>query len=184
MKAYLVTEGESDAQLLRVLLAKEVRQGLRILPGGGRSAAISLARSLNSARQAPVALVVDADTTNEGRVSEDRDSIGYLLRMHSSGAPIEVFLAVPEVEVLLFSDLALLTRVLGREITHDDWITGRFEPKKTLGRILGTNGRTGAVSRIAKNLSRADVAQLADHPLIRDIRHFLAEAMQPEMVQA
>lgn len=184
MNAYLVTEGESDAKLLHVLLADEVRQGLRVVLGGGRSGAISLARSLNSARQVPVALVVDADTTNEGRVREERMTIGDLLRMGSSGAPIDVFLAVPELEVLLFSDRLLLTRILGREVPHDDWIAGRFEPKKALGRILAADMGPGVMSRVAANLSETEAAQLADHPLIREIRAFFAEAMQLEAVQA
>ncbi len=183
MNAYVVTEGESDAKFLSVLLADEVREGLRVVQGGGRSGAISFARSLNSARQVPVALVLDADTTNEGRLREERVTVSDLLHMGASGAPIRAFLAVPELEVLFFSDRQLLARILGREIPHDDWIAGRFEPKRALGRMLADEMGPGVMSRIVANLTEADVEQLADHPLIRDIRGFLAEALQPEMVQ-
>ncbi len=61
MTAYLVCEGDRDAQLLKRVLPEEILNNVEIISAGGLSAVKSLARSLIVRRQAPVAIVMDAD---------------------------------------------------------------------------------------------------------------------------
>ena len=104
MNAYIVTEGQFDVALLSRLLAHEVRSGVRVVSASGKSGAQSLARSLVAARRLPVALVLDADTTDKALVREQRLVARELLTMASPGIPTEVFMAVPSIEILFFTD--------------------------------------------------------------------------------
>jgi len=173
MNVYIVTEGQFDATLLSRLLAEEVQVGVTIVAASGKSGAQSLARSLVAARRRPVALVLDADTTDEAFVHRQRLVARELLAMASPGIPTEVFMAVPSMEVLFFADPALLGRLTGG-LAGDQSARGRYQPKQVLQEFL----RMGLApvldpSDLVRGLTDADATRMSEYPPVSDIKHFL-----------
>lgn len=94
-KAYVITEGPFDAEILKQLLSAKVLRDTEFVVAHGRYGAQSVARTLLATRHIPVALVVDADTTDEARIAEQKDFLEELLRQASSGTRFQVFLIKP-----------------------------------------------------------------------------------------
>ncbi len=180
MNGYIVTEGEADAQVLRNLLADELQTGVYIVSASVKSSAQSLARSLVAARHRPVALVLDADTTDDALVLEQRLVAREFLSMASAGVPTEVFMAVPVMEILFFSNRELLERLLGRELTDEQWTAGQFQPTRVLESFSPKRATIPATAGLLANLTPTDTAQLRGHPLIREILGFVRETMCAE----
>ena len=146
MKAQVVTEGESDRILLTNLLRNTAREDdFEVRPAGGRSAAISLAKSLLRRDAPAVALVVDADTVDDQRIREEyallQDSMAEAVA--ANRRPYTVVLVVPEIERLLFEDRATAESLVGGQITDADWVRAKFEPKKVLAARLPRVSRDG-----------------------------------------
>ena len=183
MSVYVVAEGPCDAELLAKLLPDSRRAGARFMDGKGKSSARSLARSLVAARHEPVALVLDADTTEEHLVREQRLITREFLRMASAGVPTEVLLAVPSIEIVFFADRALLNRIVGVEISHEEWISGQFQPKKTIGKLLSRAPLPLDYRQFLSCLTEAAAEPLAQHPLIREIQEFIEHATRSRVAE-
>lgn len=185
MNGYIVTEGGFGVTVLSRLLAAEVQLGLRIVPASGKSAAQSLARSLVAARRRPVALVLDADTTDEASVRRQRLVARELLAMASPGVPTQVFMAVPTIEALFFADRQLLERLVGDHIPDNQWAAGRFQPRETLQEMLRTRRTVvRSVSDLLSRLTDAEAERMGKHPLVRRIRQFIKEPTLPQAAEA
>ncbi|MBF0550411.1 MAG: hypothetical protein HQK60_07740, partial [Deltaproteobacteria bacterium] len=72
MNSYIIVEGPTDVELLRRLLPEDIINGVHVVSANGRSAAVSLCRSLLFRRHAPAVLVVDANTTHEALIDEQK----------------------------------------------------------------------------------------------------------------
>jgi hypothetical protein len=174
--AYIVTEGQFDGALLTRLLAEEVRSGVHITSGSGKSGAQSLARSLVAARRRPVALVLDADTTEEALIREERLVARELLAMASPGIPTEVIMAVPSMEVLFFKDRNLLGRLTADNLPDEQWVQARFQPRRVLEQFLRTaRASVHGLPDLLRGLEDADVALMREHPPVSEILGFLRE---------
>lgn len=178
MKRIIVTEGECD----KLLLTKALRV-IRGIPtfeadvGSGRSSAISMAQSYLAVTDARVGLVVDADTTSEEEIMEKDAFLRGLLSYVSAPERFDVFQAVPSVEVCLFQIPKVKTeRLLGRKIPEEQWIRGRFEPKKVLLELTG--GGTGRTNPLRILLRRALPPELTETPLVADIASFLRQPVR------
>src|SRR3954453_16223673 len=90
MIAYVVTEGQSDIDLLKALLPADLCQGVWFTGAGGSSAIISLASSLIAVRETPVAIVVDADSIDPSAVGQRRRDVEDMIRSVSPGIPFKV----------------------------------------------------------------------------------------------
>jgi hypothetical protein len=102
-RTYLVTEGETDVAILKRVLPERIVETIQFVPaGGGIDTARSLARSLLASRQRPVALVVDADTSDQLAVQERVDFLDYYMRQGAGPTPFKVFVAVPELDFCHF----------------------------------------------------------------------------------
>jgi hypothetical protein len=71
MKAYVIVEGQVDAELLAPLL-----EGLdiKLLPANGRSSVLSLARTLLLTKELPVLVVVDVDDEDGAEIRDVLES--------------------------------------------------------------------------------------------------------------
>jgi hypothetical protein len=184
MKRIIVTEGEYD----KLLIAKVLRT-IRGVPsfetdsGGGRSSAISMAQSYLAVTEARVALVVDANTTFEEEVKEKEAFLRGLLSYVSAPERFGVFQAVPSVEVCLFQIPKSKTeRLVGRKISEEQWIRGRFEPKKVLLELLG--GGAERTSHLRILLRRALPPELTETPLVAELASFLRQPAQQDAGRA
>jgi len=185
VNAYIVTEGEFHTALLSRLLAEEISRKVRVVSASTRSGARSLARSLVATRRRPVALVLDARTTDETLIREELLVTREFLAMASPGIPTEVFMAVPSVGVLLFKDRGLLPRLVPGGVSEDNWVRGRYEPEQVLQEIL----RIGKVPMhdpkdLVRSLTDDDVAQMRKHSPVSEILAFLQETALTGAVEA
>lgn len=176
MNGYIVVESEADGKLLGQLIPKDLSDKATIVVSNGKSAAVSLCRSILSQRQAPTALVVDSDTTDEAEIREQYVILNDLLRPVAGMAPYLVQLAVPEIEVILFSDLHALEKIIGVKPDDADIITAKYKPKEALLRLMKKGGISSELQLIS-HLDAKATAGFLQHPLVTNIIEFLRETL-------
>lgn len=132
MIVHIVTEERSDVFLMKALLAPEFdaeHDGLEITWGGGWSSADSLARTLLVVKRAPVVLVVGAESTNP---REREEFLRSSLAQVAAGIPYHVTVVAPSLDVLLFKGgAAAATQLLGN-LSIEQQIEGRYEPRRVI----------------------------------------------------
>lgn len=140
MDTVLITEGHTDAQILRWCLSNEIDElGLRVLSAGGKSAADSVARTILVARRRPVALAVDADTTDANAAQEKRQFYVQSLKEVAGTTPFAVELFIPTIEVVI-TDSPLL-RQLARG-AQQKTVGETSSPRDILESLAGHRGMT------------------------------------------
>lgn len=175
MTCHIVTEGQSDAEVVKALLRPESEQcpgKLRVWAAGGWSAADSLARTVLVTRAEPVALLVDAGTVDESRVAERMAFLEASLRQVGGERGWQVLVAVPEVEGLLFQDRGTLERLIGKQVTEAQMLRGRYEPTRVLRELTGGKSAAEAL----QSASDLDLSALREVPWVRELRSFLERA--------
>ena len=170
-KPYLVIEGRVDELILRRLLPGDVIQAIEIVVAHGSSSAQSLATTLLGVRRRPLALVIDADTTNPAAVQERIDLLRYLVRQAAGSVPYAVFVAVPEIEVVLLHDRSLFERLVGKQLSDLEWHLGLLSPKEAINNLIGSST---SIEVIVLRLADDDVQVLQQHPLVKELSDFLA----------
>ncbi|NET33282.1 MAG: hypothetical protein F6K19_14885 [Cyanothece sp. SIO1E1] len=172
--AYLVLEGPSDIHLLQCILPQGEVENVCFVDGKGKYGAESLARSLAATRDVPVALLIDADTSDETLIAQKRQDLTYLIRQISAGAPFRILLAVPTIETIFFADRKLLEQLLERQLTDLEWQLGQRQPRELLETVAGANFVEGTLAR----LSKEQIESLRQHPLVEELMAFLMADMQ------
>jgi hypothetical protein len=173
--AYVVTEGHTDAEILKRCLPETLTKDTYIAVGEGWSSAMSLAGSILSVKARPVALVVDSDSEDEAAIEERRAFTRSFLRRTSVGVPFDVFLAVPEFEAVLFQGQSLIGRLVGRDIPGGEFETARLRPKKWLA--AADVGYPKEIARLLDRLTEKDLAVIRSHELIRGLSEFLTRVL-------
>lgn len=101
MTCHIVTEGRSDAQLLsRLIPTGSFGAQIHVIAAGGRSPAVSLARSYLAITSDHVALVVDADSEDPAEIDRRRQYILDALREVSNEERFFLLLAVPDLPTM------------------------------------------------------------------------------------
>jgi len=173
---YIVVEGRADADLLERVLRDEVASGVaRITDGGGKSGAASLARTLVATRRDPVILVIDADTTEEATVSEQRAHHEARLRMSGANGRARVVMAEPVLEVCLFQAPSVLPDVLGVAPTEAQGIRAQYVPREVLAELVPSPDRTRPLRPLATQLRPEHVLELRQTPIIQEILQAIAD---------
>lgn len=173
MRAYVVVESLTGEPLVARLLAQEIQQQTMVVPGRGRGSATSVARTLLVSRQKPVAVLVDADTFVDGPTTHLRQETKELVRMASAGAPSQVFVVVPKLEVLLFQVPAALERIAGHPLSPVSLAVSRYDPALVIRQL----GRT--VDQVVNGLTDEEVNVIRDASPIKELIAFLAEQVTP-----
>ena len=112
--AYLITEHKETALILEYLLPQTLVQSTEIVAMNTRYSAQSLAGTLMSERDRPVALVLNANTTDKSAIQEQFSLINTLLLPAANRAPYQVFLAVPTAASLIPQETESPTSLLER----------------------------------------------------------------------
>lgn len=172
----IVTEGEADRLLIGALLDVPDKH-VNIVVAHGWSAADSVARSLLVRDNADVALVVDADTSDSVFARERERFLKRSLGEIASSSRWQVFVFVPTIEVLFFDHPAVLRELVGHDLTDQDIIRGRFEPKRTLEELLP---KKSIINTYRENLTTLDLSELRRAPKIEELRRFLESASKEE----
>jgi hypothetical protein len=145
------------------------------------SSIYSTARTILAVRREPVALVLNADTTDPAAVSTRRQEVEEVIGEAASRAPFRWLLAVPALQSLLFSRPDLLTRTFGKGMFALDRVLdiGRFSPREAY-RLLDPNGSEEATfGRLLEALSAEDLAALRKEPPVRELIAFVTEIGSP-----
>ncbi len=106
MAAYVVTQYPSDAEMLRRSLPPELLGTIVFVPAGNLSDVKSLACSLIVARRIPVAVVLDAHTTDPELLCERQQGLDEVIGFVTSSVPFRVILVIPTIEEALYPRLS------------------------------------------------------------------------------
>lgn len=170
--AYLVVEGESDADILKRLLPADLVAATQFVPAQGRGSALSLAGSLLADRMRPVALVVDAETDMPLVVREREEYLRYMLRQVSGDTPFEVFVAAPEIESVFVADRDVCRQLLGENLTDAEWEAAEARPKaRLMAKFL-------SLENLLASLSPPLIQALREHPIISGLIRFLSSVTE------
>lgn len=175
MSVFVVAEEPTDVQLLQRLLPSAADPDLRVLDGGISTSATSVASSVRAMRGVPVILVLNARTVDEESMLERGTTVRSLLQYGGPPVRSELVFAVPELEVVLFHDPAVLERLLGLKVSQEDRIEARFIPRKVLGRLLEQSGRFASELELIEALDNDAAERLAQHPLIQQLEALIAD---------
>jgi hypothetical protein len=179
MIAYIVTEGSLDEKLLKQLLPEDLLRDVGIVAAGGLSDGISMARSLAVKRQVPLLMIVDADSVEPRLIGERRSEIKNIVAGVAVSA-VEVILAVPQLEAVLFHDRTLLTQWFGDRITQEDLIRAEFQPRQVLERLLAESPNAVSLETMIEQLTDRQVESLRQATVIQEAMQFL-RSVQPRV---
>lgn len=172
-QVYIITEGETDQEILKTVLPPRILGGVDFIVGAGRYSAQSLARSVLATEEVPVALVLDADTTDKAAIREQLDFLRSSLGRASSGVKYEVFLAIPEIEILLIQDWDFIKKLSGKpEFSEIEIEFAQLNPKTFLLSVLGLESNV-AVLDLLKNVSNKTAEIIQKYPLVNQLSEFL-----------
>ncbi|MEM9218868.1 MAG: hypothetical protein AAGD25_31590 [Cyanobacteria bacterium P01_F01_bin.150] len=173
MTTYIVCEGDSNKQILEILLPKELLDTVVIVNGGDRlSSVISLARSVLVRRQAPVLVFANADAILPKQVTARQHEIDEFMGGVAI-SPFKVVLAVPEIETIFFHDLSILTRLTGQTLSPELLTTATYEPSLVLSQLMPEEQSTQNYADLLEQLSESDRDRLNHAPPIQDVIEFL-----------
>jgi hypothetical protein len=173
MRAYVITEGQADAELLQWALGTKVNgTDVSVVAASGKSSAQSHARTLLYTQKVPVALVIDADANDSARIAEDQGYFEDSLQRVAGDIPFCVVLCIPEIETLAFADLHLLEQVAGRRLTDHERIEAEFAPRRVLQQIFATSDL--ALGEFVRRCKQRDPLPLRKHPVVARLVEFLS----------
>ncbi len=180
-KAFIVIEGQSDREILAALLPATILEDVDFVVGQERSSAISLARSILVAEYIPVALVLDADTTNRSAIREERDFLRMSLADASFGTKYAFFLAIPEIEILFFDDWEFVGQQIGKskqEFTSFEIEYAQLQPKKFLFSQIQKAPSQDALAFLLAQMSTQTIERIRQNPLVSGLSDFLLSVIE------
>jgi hypothetical protein len=175
-RAYVVTEGKTDTDILKKLLPQSSTVDMEFVSGSGSYAAQSLARTILSVRGRPVALVLDADTMDDQAVQEKRAFLCQMLHTTQTSAAFEAFIAIPQIESILFYDKSVFERIIGHASSEAEWRLAQAQPRKYLEEHVQEH--EPLVRAVFAKLTEQDIEKLRRHPLISQLDDFLKRATE------
>lgn len=174
-KACVITEGQTDIEILKSLLPPKLTKEVEFVVGGGWSGAQSLAVSILAKRRIPVALVIDSDANDEQVIHEKLDFSRWSLKQAAVQVPFEVFLAIPEIEAVFFHDQAFVEEAANRKFTDLEWRLMKLQPKELF--VGNPMGKAQFLKRIFRTLNQDSIKMLQTHPLIKSLIGFLSSVV-------
>jgi 3,4-dihydroxy-2-butanone 4-phosphate synthase len=173
MIAYIVVEGQFDAQLLQFVLPHSLLEDVEIVVAGGVSAMKSLARSLLVRRQTPIIVVVDADSVKPDLIRERSQSIEEMISSVAGSVSVEVIVAVPEIEIIFFQDMSVLQRMFDCDLSEDLRASAHLQPRSVLEKLFSQSKKVHNRADIFKYLTHDDIGILQRAPVIQGVIKFL-----------
>jgi hypothetical protein len=168
-KILIVTEGESDAQLLRELLPENKLKDFSILPADGFSSALSKVKSLLIQNKGPILFLLDSDTTDKDRIEEKKEFVDTYINSKYYNGLLKTIWAIPEFEIIFFDKKNLMEDQLNKTISDDVWELAKISPKNTLERIFNLN-HNSLVSLLENNQLLKN--SLKESKIIKEILDF------------
>lgn len=176
MNAYIVTEVAFDEHLLRSLIPEDLLNDVGLFAAGGTSAVKSFARSVVVRRQIPTVIVADADSMIPELIEYRRRDIQEIVEILAIDIPVEVILAEPEMECILFYDRSFLTRVFGCDLSEEKIELAKLQPKKALEQLIAQSNKFDNMIELLSVLTDEDIEILRQAPTIQETIQFLRSA--------
>jgi hypothetical protein len=173
MTIHILTESTFDAALLATVLTEDDLREASIRAVDGQSSIYSVARTFLAVRQEPVAVVIDAESSDPRAVSRRRDAAEEVIGDVASGVPYRVIVAVPEMLVLLFRRPELLRRVFGNVVTDHLLELAEADPRKALRKLDPSAADDELRFRVLQAMDRDDTDALQRSDLIQELTTFL-----------
>ena len=184
---YLLCQTQRIRQILQILLPSDRLLRWKKLVVPGISSLESLATSLVTEHQVPVAIVADGDSFDPGVVAQRQWEIETFVAKVAIETPVKVLLFTPSLEILFFQDLALLESLLEIPIPAADWARGQQQPKAVLENLLARSPHILQspsadpwqllLDRLATQPHNT-LTPLQQHPLIQALHQFLTQVEQ------
>jgi hypothetical protein len=176
MSVAAVVDNMLSGRLVRRIISD---RSFEVYDGRDPSTAMMSACTLLSGELTPTVLLLDSETLEERMLRESRIEIGgYLSRCHPR-TPYRLILAVPQVDVILFSDREGFERALGKKMSDLELFEARFRPRAVFRRLLGEGDFEEKALAVINALDDTALRRMARHPIIQEIRDFMAE-VQPK----
>jgi hypothetical protein len=182
MNVFVILDSLPSGRLVRRIIGDE---SFEVFNAGERSTAIMMACGALSRELTPTVLLLDSDTLEDRLLVQSRLTVGGILERGGGRTPHRLILAIPQVEAILFSDREGFEKALGRKIADLDWFEARFRPRAVFRRLLGEpeDFETEALG-VINALDDAALRRMARHPIIQEIRGFMAEVQEPAAKRA
>jgi hypothetical protein len=181
MNVYAIFDSIASARIVDRVVGDP---SIMLASGAVRSSAIMMACGALSRERTPTVLVLDSDSLEERAILEKQAEIGGILGDCNGRIPYRLILAVPQVEAILFTDRNGFEKALGRKVGDEDWFEARFRPRAVLKRLLAGSDYEDAVRKLGETLDAAALRRMARHPIIQEIRSFMAEVQEPASKRA
>ena len=181
MNVYAIFDSIASARIVDRVVGDP---SIMLASGDVRSSAIMMACGALSRERTPSVLVLDSDSLEERVLVVEQVEIGGILDDCHGRIPYRLVLAIPQVEAILFSDREGFEKALGRKVAEEDWFEARFRPRAVLRRLLDGSDYEQAVRSLVDALDDAALRRMARHPIIREIREFIAEVQEPASKRA
>lgn len=176
MRVHVITEGRTDAWVLKQILTDAVPfDAFRVVFGEGQYDAVSIARKILVTRPDCVALVVDADTHHAKRIEETRGMLQGSLGAVAEQERFKVILAIPEFETVFFQDKRILT-MFPEFSDVEVCIRSEYEPKNVLQKLFKSSEDPTCPKTFEELVERLDLKELQRHPLILELVDFIHAA--------
>ncbi|MBY0232583.1 MAG: DUF4276 family protein [Gemmataceae bacterium] len=171
-RAYVFVEGASDAAILKRVLPHGLLEGVEVVAAtaGGL---LSLARTVLVRRRKPVAVLMDADTTDPDLIRERRAETEGLVRMVAGSTPFKLVTVVPEIEAWFFAAPESVERVLGQPVPPEFVLLGKRDPKGVLQVLAGKAGVPWDAAKAVDLLDERDLERLRALPEVVELVRFL-----------
>jgi len=171
----VLVESNTDAMLLLKLLGPEQQARLvEFRCAHPTSSLYAAVKTLLEIRNEPVAIVLDADSTEPSTVARVRDEAAEVIGESAAAAPLRILVAVPAVESLLFHRAEAVRRAYGN-VASDLIDLGLVSPREALQKMNGAANRYQASFTIITKLNDDDIAALRVESPVRELLEFLDE---------
>ena len=171
-----VLVGSNTATMLLLKLTEPEQQAglIKFRCAHPSSSLYSAAKTLLQIRNEPVALVLDANSTEPTMEARARDEAADVIGESSVTARLRILVAVPSVESLLFRRPEAVRRAYGNTAAYLIEV-GLVSPGDALKKMEGASDRYTAAVAIISQLNADDIAALRDEFPVRRILEFLDE---------
>ncbi len=177
---HVLVESNSSAMLLATLIEHEQLAGLvEVRCSYPTSSLHSAAKTLLQIRYEPVALVLDADSTEPKMAARVRDEAAEVIGESGAVASLRILVAVPALDALLFRRPAAIRRAYS-DTTSDSIELGLVSPGDALRKISGASSRHQASVAIIATLNADDIAALRNESPVRELLEFIDELRASE----
>jgi len=176
-RAYLITEAQSDVEILKTLLPRSIVRSVKLVVVGDDSySIISSTSTLLIARRVSVAAVINAHTLNAMKIRERVAFLRSMIHQASTDVRYEIFPAIPEIESVFFQDRRFIEKLAKKTFTEMEWNFAKLNPKEALTYLLGNSAPLN--SKILHRLTDETVRVLQQHPLIARLSEFLSSVLE------